>query len=88
MRGGMLLYALQAIRQTCHATGVIDAEIAEKGHLWTETNLPLAEPNPTGLFVSLQLGCVAVHQFHEDRGDLDLFANQVPAWKSSVIQGL
>jgi len=23
--------------QTCHAQGVIDAEIAEKGHLWTET---------------------------------------------------
>jgi len=23
--------------QTCHAKGVIDAEIAEKGHLWTET---------------------------------------------------
>ena len=25
--------------QTCHAHGVIDAEIAEKGHLWTETSL-------------------------------------------------
>ena len=29
-------------RQTCHvfshASGVIDAEIAEKGHLWTETS--------------------------------------------------
>jgi len=24
--------------QTCHAIGVIDAEIAEKGHLWTETS--------------------------------------------------
>ena len=24
--------------QTCHAQGVIDAEIAGKGHLWTETN--------------------------------------------------
>jgi hypothetical protein len=23
--------------QTCHAHGVIDAEIAEKGHLWMET---------------------------------------------------
>jgi hypothetical protein len=23
--------------QTCHAQGVIDAEIAEEGHLWTET---------------------------------------------------
>ena len=23
--------------QTCHAQGVIDAEIAEKGHLWMET---------------------------------------------------
>ena len=28
--GGVLLYAAQAILQ-------IDAEIAEKGHLWTET---------------------------------------------------
>jgi hypothetical protein len=26
-------------RQTCHVFSVIDAEIAEKGHLWTETNL-------------------------------------------------
>jgi hypothetical protein len=24
--------------QTCHAIGVIDAEIAGKGHLWTEMN--------------------------------------------------
>ena len=24
--------------QTCHAQGVIDAEIAEKGHFWTETS--------------------------------------------------
>jgi len=24
--------------QTCHAHGVIDAEIAEKGHLWTDTS--------------------------------------------------
>jgi hypothetical protein len=31
--------------QTCHAYGVIDAEIAEKGHLWMETTefLDLAE---------------------------------------------
>jgi hypothetical protein len=29
--------------QTCHAKGVIDAEIAEKGHFWTETSL-LGEP--------------------------------------------
>ncbi len=40
MRGGILLYAAQAIPQTCHAKGVIDAEIAEKGHLWTETKVP------------------------------------------------
>ncbi len=25
--------------QTCHANGVIDAGIAEKGYLWTETSL-------------------------------------------------
>ena len=31
MCGGILLYAAQAIPP-------IDAEIAEKGHLWTETN--------------------------------------------------
>jgi hypothetical protein len=31
LRGGVLLYAAQAIP-------LIDAEIAEKGHLWTETN--------------------------------------------------
>jgi hypothetical protein len=30
LRGGILLYAAQAISQ-------IDAEIAEMGHLWTET---------------------------------------------------
>jgi hypothetical protein len=30
LRGGILLYAAQAIPP-------IDAEIAEKGHLWTET---------------------------------------------------
>jgi hypothetical protein len=30
LRGGVLLYAAQAIPP-------IDAEIAEKGHLWTET---------------------------------------------------
>jgi hypothetical protein len=35
--GGILLYAAQAIPQTCHVFSVIDAEIAEKGHLWTET---------------------------------------------------
>ena len=32
LRGGILLYAAQAIPP-------IDAEIAEKGHLWTETSL-------------------------------------------------
>jgi len=32
LRGGVLLYAAQAMPP-------IDAEIAEKGHLWTETNL-------------------------------------------------
>ena len=26
-------------RQTCHVFSVIDTEIVEKGHLWTETNL-------------------------------------------------
>jgi hypothetical protein len=31
LRGGVLLYAAQAIPP-------IDAEIAEKGHLWTRTN--------------------------------------------------
>jgi hypothetical protein len=31
LRGGVLVYAAQAIPP-------IDAEIAEKGHLWTETN--------------------------------------------------
>jgi len=31
LRGGVLLYAAQAIPP-------IDAEIAEKGHIWTETN--------------------------------------------------
>ncbi|MGD8953319.1 MAG: hypothetical protein PVI69_16450 [Desulfobacterales bacterium] len=31
LRGGVLVYAAQAISP-------IDAEIAEKGHLWTETN--------------------------------------------------
>ena len=31
LRGGILLYAAQAIPP-------IDAEIAEKGHLWTETD--------------------------------------------------
>ncbi len=25
-------------RQTCHVFRVIDSEIAEKGHLWTETS--------------------------------------------------
>ena len=33
-----VLYAAQAIPQICHAQGVIDAEIAGKGHLWTETS--------------------------------------------------
>jgi hypothetical protein len=37
LRGGVLVYAAQTIPQTCHAHGVIDAEIAEKGHLPTET---------------------------------------------------
>jgi len=32
------MYAAQAIPQTCHVFSVIDAEIAEKGQLWTETN--------------------------------------------------
>ncbi|MGB8336765.1 MAG: hypothetical protein WCE56_19865 [Desulfobacterales bacterium] len=26
--------------QTCNANGVIDAEIEEKDHLWTETKVP------------------------------------------------
>ena len=34
--------AAQAIPQTGHVLGVIDAEIAEKGHLLTETNKQLA----------------------------------------------
>jgi hypothetical protein len=37
LRGGILLYAAQAIPP-------IDAEIAEKGHLWLETNLFCREP--------------------------------------------
>ena len=39
-----VLYAAQAIPQTCHVFSVIDADlsrsrrgIAEKGHLWTDT---------------------------------------------------
>jgi hypothetical protein len=35
LHGGILLYAAQAIAP-------IDAEIAEKGHLWTETNEHIA----------------------------------------------
>jgi hypothetical protein len=38
LRGGVLLYAAQAIPDLSHAHGVIDAEIAEKGHLWMETS--------------------------------------------------
>jgi hypothetical protein len=38
LREGILLYAAQAIPP-------IDAEIAEKGHLWTETSLVAASPN-------------------------------------------
>jgi hypothetical protein len=38
LRGGVLLYAAQAIPPTGHVFSVIDAEIAEKGHLWTETS--------------------------------------------------
>jgi hypothetical protein len=37
LRGGILLYAAQAIPP-------IDAEIAEKGHLWTENRLIRAQP--------------------------------------------
>jgi hypothetical protein len=37
LRGGILLYAAQAIPP-------IDTEIAEKGHLWTETSLVTASP--------------------------------------------
>jgi hypothetical protein len=39
LRGGLLVYAVQAIAP-------IDADIAEKGHLWTETNY--AGTNITG----------------------------------------
>ena len=42
MRGDELLSAAQAIPKTfpifSHASGVIEAEIAEKGHLLTENN--------------------------------------------------
>jgi hypothetical protein len=42
MRGGELLPAAQAIPKTfpvfSHASGVIEDEIAEKGHLLTENN--------------------------------------------------
>jgi len=38
LRGGVLSYAAQAIPDLSRL-GVIDAEIAEKGHLWTETRL-------------------------------------------------
>ena len=41
LRGGILLYAAQAIPP-------IDAEIAEKGHLWTET-IFARTPAPTEL---------------------------------------
>jgi hypothetical protein len=39
LRGGVLLYAAQAIPP-------IDAEIVERGHLWTETIYVSAEPGP------------------------------------------
>ena len=33
-----VLYVAQAIPPTCHVFSVIDAEIAGKSHLWTETS--------------------------------------------------
>jgi hypothetical protein len=36
-RRQMVLYAAQAFPPTCQVLSVIDAEIAEKGYLWTET---------------------------------------------------
>ena len=38
MCGSELMYAAQAIPPDLSRLGVIDAEIAEKGHLWTETS--------------------------------------------------
>jgi hypothetical protein len=37
LRGGIRLYAHKRFRRTCHVFSVIDAEIVEKGHFWTET---------------------------------------------------
>jgi uncharacterized OB-fold protein len=37
LRGGRRFCMPHKRFQTCHAQGVIDAEIAEKGHIWTET---------------------------------------------------
>jgi hypothetical protein len=37
LRGGVLMHAAQAILLICQVFSVIDAEIAEKGHFWTET---------------------------------------------------
>jgi hypothetical protein len=50
LRGGILLYAAQAIPP-------IDAEIAGKGHLWTETNY-LTANEPTR-FVPVRCSVVA-----------------------------
>ena len=48
--GGILLYAAQAIPP-------IDAEIAEKGHLWTETRLTVVlsfRPNRSSKYIPLR----------------------------------
>jgi hypothetical protein len=37
LRGGGRFCMTHKRFQTCHANGVIDAEIAGKGHLWMET---------------------------------------------------
>jgi photosystem II stability/assembly factor-like uncharacterized protein len=50
--------------QTCHAHGVIDAEIVEKGHFWTETSYgAVLMMSLAGQSISRDIS----HETHENR---------------------
>ncbi|MGA8282487.1 MAG: hypothetical protein WB853_16450 [Desulfobacterales bacterium] len=58
-----VLYAAQAIPPTCHVFSVIDDEIAEKGHLWTENRESM--PDLTSIIEILQHNEKIARRFFE-----------------------
>jgi hypothetical protein len=74
--------------QTCHAKGVIDAEIVEKGYIWTETSLRFPISHSGFAFNATRHMVTAKHRSETIYGVISLNTAQADPARMMVVAPL